>query len=222
MKPLKVHSWLAYQKAMDSATCRVAVDAGANDGGYSATLLANGFGVHAFEPVPVMCDLIRARFKDDDKPIFINQLGLSDKRETLHDVTVLEAWTIGKVGDGGLQVKPEMKDSPPFTMHTIPLDDYLGNTRIGLMKLDVDGMEYKVLIGAQKTIQRDRPPILCEFNCYLGKMFGAHEPEAMVNYIFHLGYDVWSCDGANKFTSWAEIEPQWPYHSSFDVMLLPR
>ena len=220
MKPLQVNSWVAYQKAMDSATCRVAVDAGGNDGGYTHTLLVNGFGVHVFEPVPVMCDMIRARFKDDDKPIFINQLGLSDKRETLHNVTVLECWTIGKVGDGGLSVKPEMKDSPPFTMHTIPLDDYLGNTRIGLLKLDTDGYEFKVLRGAEKTLRRDKPPILCEFGKYISAL--GEKPEDFVNFIFRLGYDVWSCDGENKFTSWAEIDPQWPWNTTFDVMLLPR
>ncbi len=94
MNPLHVHSWVAYQKAMDEATCRVAVDAGANDGGYTNTLLENGFVVHAFEPVPAMCDKIRDRYVEDGKPVYINQMGLSDKRETIEGVTVLEAWSI--------------------------------------------------------------------------------------------------------------------------------
>lgn len=207
---------------MDQAAVRVAVDAGANDGGYSWTLLENGFVTHAFEPVPVMCDKIRERFDATELPIFINQMGLSDTRETIKDVTVLEAWTIGKVGDGGLQVKPEMKDSPSFDMHTITLDEYLGDTRIGLIKLDVDGHEFKVLRGAEKTIRRDKPPILCEFSCYLHRLFGKDEPKAMVNFIFSLGYDIWSCDGEHRFTSWGQVEPQWPWHTSFDVMLIPR
>ena len=222
MNALHAHSWIAYQKAMDQATCRVAVDAGANDGGYTDTLLTNGFVVHSFEPVPAMCNKIRDRYADDDKPVYINQMGLSDKRETIKDVTVLEAWSIGHVGDGGLIQTPNKEVQATFTMHTITLDEYLGDTSIGLLKLDVDGYEHKVLKGAEKTLRRDKPPILCEFNAYLHKMFGKSEPELMVNFIFSLGYDVWSCDGKNRFTSWDAIKPYWPYHSSFDVILLPR
>jgi FkbM family methyltransferase len=222
MKPLHVNSWALYQKCMDQAKIRVAVDAGANDGGYSWTLLENGFIVHAFEPVPAMIEKIRERFVLTDKPIYINAMGLSDTRETIKNCSVLEAWTIGHIGQGGLQVKPEMKDAALFDMHTITLDEYLNMTRIGLIKLDVDGYEFKVLKGAQRTIARDKPPILCEFNCYLHKLFGKDEPEKMVNFIFSLGYKVVSCDGMHEFTSWEAIEPQWPWHTSFDVMLVPR
>jgi len=222
MNQLHVNSWIAYQKAMDTATCRIAVDAGGNDGGYAHTLIENGFVTHVFEPVPAMYRKICDRFSNGDKPVYINQMGLSDKRETIEGVTVLEAWSIGKIGDGGLIQSPNQDVQEIFTMHTITLDEYLGDTRIGLLKLDVDGYEHKVLKGAEKTLRRDKPPILCEFNCYLHKMFGKDEPEAMVNFIFSLGYEVWSCDGVNCFKAWAEIEPQWPYHSSFDVILLPK
>ena len=44
----------------------------------------------------------------------------------------------------------------------------------------------------------------------------------LVNYILSLGYAVWSMDGKYEARSWAEVEPCWPWHSSFDVMLLPK
>lgn len=221
MKPLHVNSWIAYNLALDGAKIRVAVDAGANDGGYTNTLLEHGFEVHAFEPVPAMYRKMGARVGDNSKA-FLNCMGLSDRREVIKDVVVLEAWTIGKVGDGGLQKTPNPEVQAPFDLHTITLDEYLGETRIGIFKLDVDGHEFKVLRGAEKTIRRDMPPILCEFSTYLHKLFGASEPEAFVNFIFGLGYKIVSCDGLHEFTRWEDIKPQWPWHTSFDVILLPR
>lgn len=219
MKTLHVNSWIAYNLAMDGAKVRVAVDAGANDGGYTNTLLEHGFEVHAFEPVPAMYNKMSARF-DPHPKAFLNCMGLSDKREVIKDVVVLEAWTIGKVGDGGLQKTPNPEVQAPFDLHTITLDEYLAATRIGILKLDVDGHEFKVLRGAERTLRRDKPPMLCEFSCYLNKL--GESPENFVNFIFSLGYKVVSCDAKHEFTTWAEIEPHWPWHSSFDVMLFPR
>lgn len=221
MKTLHVNSWIAYNLAMDGAKVRVAVDAGANDGGYTNTLLQHGFEVHAFEPVPAMYWKMAERFTDHPKA-FLNRIGLSDRREVIHDVSVLEAWTIGKVGDGGLQKTPNPEVQDVFDMQTITLDEYLGASRIGILKLDVDGHEFKVLRGAERTLRRDMPPILCEFSTYMHKLFGPSEPENFVNFIFSLGYKVVSCDAKHEFTTWAEIEPHWPWHSSFDVMLFPR
>lgn len=218
MKPLHVDSWVLYQRCMDEAKIRIAVDAGANSGGYCATLLENNFNVICFEPVPSMFDILQERFESNPN-VTLNQLGLSDRAEIIKNVTVLEAWTIGHPGDGGLSVKPEMVDYPRFDLHTITLDDYLGARKIGILKLDVDGMEPQVLRGAKRTLLRDHPPILCEFSCYINKL--GTPPEAFVNLILSLGYHIWSCDGLNEFSSWAEIAPHWPYHSSFDVLLLP-
>lgn len=218
MKPLHVNSWIAYNQALDDAKIRVAVDAGANDGGYTNTLLEHGFQTHCFEPVPQMFAKLEKRFGGDPR-VCINRMGLSDKRETIKDVMVLEAWTIGHVGDGGLQKTPNPEVQDVFDMPTITLDEYLGQTEIGILKLDTDGHEFKVLRGAEKTIRRDMPPILCEFGCYLHKL--GESPEAFVNFIFGLGYKVVSCDMKHEFLTWEQIEPQWPWHSTFDVMLFP-
>lgn len=204
---------------MRETTLKVAVDAGANEGGVTNTLLEHGFQVYAFEPVPQMVAKLEKRFGGDPR-VCINRMGLSDKRETIKGVTVLEAWTIGHVGDGGLQKTPNPEVQETFDMPTITLDEYLGQTEIGILKLDVDGFEPRVLAGARKTVLRDRPVILCEFSCYIQKL--GCEPKAFVQMILGFDYSVWSMDGKNRFRSWGEIEPQWPYHTSFDVLLLPN
>jgi FkbM family methyltransferase len=58
-------------------------------------------------------------------------------------------------GEGNLEVPVELLDS-------IVADRRLG--RIGLIKIDVEGYEPKVIEGAIHTIGRDRPIIFAEFN----------------------------------------------------------
>ncbi len=219
MKKLHVNSWALYQKCMDEATCKVAVDAGANDGGYTETLRNNGFFVYAFEPVPTMYEKIVTRHGKDPN-CFLSGYGLSDRHELIHNVTVLENWTIGKPGMGGLSTKPEMIESDNFDVAATTLDCFFCGRRVGLIKLDVDGYEFKVLRGAEKTLRRWKPPILCEFGKYIAAL--GESPEEFVRFIFDLGYNVVSMDGWNTFTSWEEIQPQYPYDSTFDVMLMPR
>ena len=218
MEPLYALSWDLYQKAMDEAAIKVAVDAGANDGGYTYTLVENGFEVHAFEPVPSEFAKCLEKHRDNPK-VRCNNLGLSDKDEVIKNVTVMAAWTIGRPEDCALNVSPGFRDAPRFDMHTVTLDDYLGDIDIGLIKLDVDGYEPQVLAGAAKTIARCKPPILCEFSCYINM---GRDPGEFVNNIFAMGYSIWSMDGKVERTTWEQVEPNWPYHSSFDVMLLPR
>jgi len=215
---LHVDSWYLYEKAMQEVMVKVAVDAGANDGGYTKTLLSHGFEVHAFEPVPAMFAEMKVAHGENPKA-HLNMLGLSDKAEVLRDVTVLEAWTIGQVGMGGLNIKPEMKDAKPFDMQTITLDSYLDGDPIGLFKLDVDGYEFKVLLGAEKTLRKWHPPILCEFGKYLAAV--GDDPKTFVEFIFDLGYDIWSMDGKFKATMWNVVQPHWPI-DTYDVMLLPK
>jgi FkbM family methyltransferase len=46
----------------------------------------------------------------------------------------------------------------------IRLDDVLPRTHVGFLKIDVEGFEHKVLSGARKLVQRDRPEIFVELH----------------------------------------------------------
>jgi FkbM family methyltransferase len=221
MKQLHVNSWVAYQEAMDKATHRTAIDVGANEGNYTETLVQNGFSVYAFEPVPQMYSKLKSKFYNNPKVRTFN-LGISSITEMIKDATVLEAWSIGHIGDGGLQATPNKEVAGTFDMVCVPLDSIIPKDEgIGIIKVDVDGYESEVLWGAQDLIMKWRPAILCEFGCYLEKM--GSSPQAFVNFITQvLDYNIVSMDGKNVFKSWAEVQPQWPNHTTFDVILLPR
>ncbi len=216
--PLHVNSWSRYERAMREAEYPVAIDAGANSGGYTATLLENGFGVIAFEPVPQMFSELAARFKDDAR-VICNAAGLSDHPHRLNGITVLEAWTLGNPGLGGLSVKPEYKDSAAFDVEFTTIDEYMQGSPVGIIKLDVDGYEYRVLRGAEKTIRRWKPAILCEFSQYIQKV--GDSPKEFVEFIGALGYQIESMDGKSIYNGWDAVRPEWPFNTSFDVMLMP-
>ncbi len=227
MNPLHVNSWQLYEQCMREATCKVALDIGANDGGYTDTLRLNGFEVHAFEPVPKMYYKLASRFLDFDN-IFCYPMGLSDKTERIDNARVMHAWTLGDPAKVGMSVSPDHKDDEPFTLRLDTMDNFSNLwsvDKIGIIKLDVDGYEFRVLRGGEKTIRRDKPPILCEFSEYIERL--GESPKDFVNFIFDLGYKVVSLDGNFICTNWEQVEPCYPRPNgkvigSFDVILLPR
>lgn len=198
----------------------IAIDAGANDGGYTQRMIDAGMLVHAFEPVPDVFDRLSQRFSNDSR-VRLNRRALSDRSELLLNQTVLSCWTLGPKGTSGLDTAVEYVDKPGFNVRTITLDEYLNRffgAPVDFIKLDVDGYEHRVLQGATRTLLT-RPPILCELNCYIHKLGGS--PREFMELVFRSGYTVVPMDGHARFDTWEAIEPHWPYHSSYDVMLMP-
>lgn len=214
---LNVESTAMLDRVLFDAT-GIGIDAGANEGGYTQRMLDFGLEVHAFEPVPDVLEKLERRFAGEPR-VVVNQLGLSDAPSILENVTVLQCWTLATAGTCGFDTALDYVGKPPFNVHCTTLDEYLAGRTVGFIKLDVDGFEHKVLMGAKETL-RTRPPIMCELNCYIHKMGGS--PEQFMHLVFSRGYTVVPMDGSARFDSWKEIEPHWPYHSSFDVMFMPN
>jgi FkbM family methyltransferase len=86
---------------------------------------------------------------------------------------------------GGMRLDPfrPVRDRPHDTLPLVTLDRYCGAGRIDLIKIDCEGMEYAVLLGAGQTIRRDRPVLFVE---------AGPEPEAGAVYdlLVHFGYQV--------------------------------
>lgn len=217
MNPLHAHSWDLYKSAMADASHRVALDIGANDGGYTKTLLEAGFRVYAFEPVPEMFDKLSMLCLGRENAHLIRAM-VSDEVGYKHDVRVLEAWSLGQIGDGGLSECPTKY--PPFDVPVVTIDSMMLALDVGVIKLDVDGYELKVLRGAERTISKTKPPILCELSCYIEKIGGG--AEQFCEQVFKMGYRIVSMDGSFECRNWKQVKPHWPWHSSFDVMLIPN
>jgi len=152
---------LPYLLKKDSAF----IDIGANKGLYCyySEKIISASQIIAFEPIPKLAHLIRKLFpkistvekalSDENGKAILNipihnQNYLIDTRSTLE------------------------KDSPELlgrfetiSVDVITLDDYLkssGIDNIGLIKIDVEGHELKLLSGAKKTLLEKRPSMIIE------------------------------------------------------------
>jgi FkbM family methyltransferase len=216
--PLFSHGAATLTKACTLRRADVFIDAGANFGGMIDN--AEGMEVHAFEPIPEMFAKLTANRWNRPRTR-LNQLGLSDANTTLKDVAVLGCWTLATAGTTKMDEAVEFKGQR-LTVQLVTLDSYCQahSLKIGVLKLDVDGYEFHVLRGAKETIMRDRPFIFAEFS-YLMHPLG-ESVSAFIDYILDtLNYVVMSIDGHFVTCDRALILKHYPFHTSFDVALVP-
>jgi len=95
------------------------------------------------------------------------------------------------------------------TVSVLTIDSVLENThRLDLIKIDVEGFEPEVIMGARKALSRLRPVIILEFGPkrMLSKVGGADSTTAMFELLKSLNYKIRSIKGeevqdAKEFTA---------------------
>jgi len=138
---------------------RCAIDVGANIGIYTHKLLEITPQVVAIEPNPIYVEKLTRFFGSS---IRLVSAALSDSEgtaelvvPTTHDGNDAGLGTIEK--DNSLAAYDCMRVHVP--MHRL---DSLSIDNVGFMKIDVEGHEESVVIGAEQTIRRCRPALLIE------------------------------------------------------------
>ena len=140
----------------------VLVDIGANVGLLSAQVLAERpCQAYLFEPVPEYWAYCCGRFQGRSD-VAVENVALSDAPGTL------SLW----LGQDNLGWNTMVREKTDTTMHEVVVDAVVfddwaeahGIDRIDVIKLDVEGGEYKVLGGMHRTLSRlkKKPYILCE------------------------------------------------------------
>jgi FkbM family methyltransferase len=126
------------------------LDVGANVGSHTLGFAPYVSKVVAFEPDPECHDLLVKNIGMQDRgvahKISVNPIALSD---SVQEVSTQFDYGKTKVRPGGSIVQTK-------------LDNIKGFPRIDLIKIDVEGMEYNVLKGAQNTITYFRPILFIE------------------------------------------------------------
>jgi len=136
------------------------IDIGAHIGTYSFLTAPHFNHVHSFEPnkeiYNYLCGNIALRNQSDKVDTY--NLGLSNKEDEL---TYYKRSTDGG-GNGFEDIKSTELSKDVGKLKVKTLDSYNFNN-IGFIKIDVEGHERSVLLGAKKTLKANNyPPILFE------------------------------------------------------------
>lgn len=139
---------------------RASVDVGANRGSYTYFLSKLSQHVYAYEPNPAMRWILQ---RVASKNVTVSDVALSSESGQA-EFAVPRKSKLFRNNAGSLEIEHLAENNPNllrFQVSTAKLDD-LNITNVGFIKIDVEGHERDVLIGAQKVIERDHPVLLIE------------------------------------------------------------
>jgi FkbM family methyltransferase len=151
------------------------VDVGANLGLYTWAFLnwnPNG-KVIAIEPDPASLELFRDTASRWGRSVELHPVALFDD-EGVRNLTLDRTG-----GHRSSLVADRCGEEVP--VRTRRLDDVVRGRRVDLVKIDVEGAEMQVLVGARQTIRNSRP-------CFIVECF--HRPPTCLQPLRQLGYEI--------------------------------
>ena len=155
---------------------KTVIDIGAFIGNHSIFFSRMFANVISFEPHPKSFEILKLNCKNSGN-IKLYNFGCSDKNE--NSFLRLKHTNIGgsNISNG--------KHERDFSIKLIKLDDLLKDydQEIGLIKIDVEGHENKVIDGSIELLKKNKPVIIMELRNYQNSM----EPE-IINKLKSLGY----------------------------------
>lgn len=159
----------------------VILDVGANIGThtlqFARSVQPNGF-VYAFEPQRIAFEFLCANIiLNNYLNIFPMMAGVSD---TNGEITVPILNPNSLANSGSINLENNMNGDPVRLLSI----DSLRLNRCNLLKIDVEGMERKVLLGAKETIDKFRPFLFVENNT-------PENSEDLIRLLFDLKYNCW-------------------------------
>lgn len=171
-----------------------AIDVGAHRGTWTKVLVEKFNVVHAFEPGPLHSQIT--------------------SRAIVHNVALSDLGGFGKLLDGDVNtgqrhLEPNNISPNLDSGNTIPirtLDDYMVEfDNLSFLKVDVEGLELKVLQGGEMTIKAYKPVILFEENGLCSR-YGI-EPGSTQSWLHSKGYT--KVQQINKDIVMAPCEIKW-------------
>jgi len=141
-------------------------DIGANVGLYSivaAKIVGNKGKVFAFEPTPTTFSrlLMNVSLNDFSDIVICNNIGLSDKAGTLRmnvSSCGYDAWNTFALSNKG--ILDTQIDVPVETLESYIRNNNISHDHIALLKIDVEGWEKFVILGAEDLLKKDNAPAL--------------------------------------------------------------
>lgn len=142
----------------------VVIDVGANIGYYTLLLAKVCKKVYAFEPDKNCFEILKKNIDENKlKNVVLFNLAVSDKKEKAEFIIDKE-----NLGNSRIQT-PQSSGQLPLTGEhkTIlceSLDNFIKNEKVDLIKIDVQGHEPKVILGAKRIIKKYKPILFLEYS----------------------------------------------------------
>ena len=169
--------WLGFERPVPDVFCALVraerglvLDVGANTGFYALVAVSVDATVeaHAFEPYPVVLDVLRANISMNVRGsrvrVFEKAVGCAQGHALLH----IPNPTHGLV-ETSASLNPAFRvedDRASQTVTVTTLDAHVASlgprARVGVIKVDVESLEHAVLEGAASLVSSDRPFVIVE------------------------------------------------------------
>jgi FkbM family methyltransferase len=191
------------------------LDIGANVGAHTLRLakLAGETGrVYAFEPMDyAYSKLVRNIALNSFKTITAFQVALSDRNLGQQKINFRSSWLTNRA-----------RNDSPTVVDFLKLDDWSARhnvDQINLIKIDVDGNEYEVLVGGYNLIKNCRPVLVMEA---VGVDFEDpnRNPFALLK---DLGYRFWNTLSGEEYVELDDMKKLFPpndYEMSMSINLI--
>jgi len=141
---------------------KIALDIGANIGTHTVYLSEYFKEVHGFEPQRKVFDLLKSNIKINNcHNVKLHNFGLGVKNEIVQMQKFDEN---SDYNQGGVGIDLNENDEPKGEEIYVKVLDELNLKDVGFIKLDVEGYEYFVLKGGERTISISRPIVIIEIN----------------------------------------------------------
>ena len=154
--------WDAWDWLRATGDVRTVIDIGANDGAYAEYL--DGFFtpavIHAFEPLPACQEKLRAR-RARMPHLQLHEVALDERagEATFFSNSYAPASSLLRISDLSKNTFPETEREAPTRVRVARLDDVLDADRLDrdvLIKIDVQGVEDRVIRGGQRVFEAAR------------------------------------------------------------------
>ncbi len=156
--------------------------------------------VIAFEPGDYCLSILR-RITGKLSNVTIVPRALSDREGEIELKTPIKP--SGLLGIGTSHIgNDDGVEYVPSIIRTIKLDDYVEENNIAgidLLKVDVEGAEFQVLKGAEKTIQRFRPIWYLEVDATMTARMN-YRPDELFQFLHGYGYLAYTMDNDGNLT----------------------
>lgn len=141
-----------------------AIDAGAHYGIHSLTFAKHFKRVFSFEPNPVIFNISKFNITQNNTQnnIQLFNCALSSKKGSMELFDYKEGNTGGATLEKRHVKDPATRYKYECELKTLDSIEEIADQKIGLLKIDTEGHEYDVLLGAKEIIAKNKPVILME------------------------------------------------------------